>query len=134
MTLFIVSLTVTVLALAAVVVTGVKARRSAHYVFVTLTLASLGWAIGEARLVGDGLVFDGAAASVKTVHFVAVAATFLLLPLMVVSGVRLHRVECPVRRLQHKRLAWAFLVAVIVTCVLGTAMTMLATPVDAVGG
>ncbi|RKY18358.1 MAG: hypothetical protein DRQ55_13585 [Planctomycetota bacterium] len=134
MTTFLISLALTVLCLGAVVITGRAGKRGAHYALVMAALTSLCWAIYEARIVGEGLVFEGAASSVRTVHFVAVAVVFLSLPLLALSGVRLHRVESEARRSLHRKLALTFLVAVIATCVLGTAMTLMATPLEPLHG
>lgn len=131
LTALIASLLVTVALLVAVVWSGVTARRSAHYALVVATLAALVWAIREAEAVGRGLVFEGAAATVKNVHFVGVAITFLLLPALSWSGLRLARLEDAGRRALHKKLAWAFLLAVLITCALGTAMTVMAEPAAA---
>ena len=58
----------------------------------------------------------------------SVTVTFAVLPLVVVTGVRLARVEDVARRTWHKRTAAAFVLAVLVTFVLGLLMTVLATP------
>jgi hypothetical protein len=130
MTTLVVALLSTVVALIAVVITGRAAKRGAHYTVVVITLGCLTWAIREAELVGRGLVYEGAAATVKTVHFVGVGAVFVLLPILAVSGIRLARLESPERRTLHVRLAVAFLAAVVITCLLGTAMTMMAEPLE----
>jgi len=49
---------------------------------------------------------------------------------LVVTGVRLARRESATNRKRHKTLAWIFVVCVLVTTALGTAMTLAATPVD----
>lgn len=123
---FVTALVLTVVALLAVVWTGVTHRRSAHYGWVAVLLALLCWAIYEAETYGNGLVFEGAAASVRSVHFVFVGATFLCLPLTVWSGLKLAKDER--RRPLHRKLALAFVVLAVVTCGLGTAMTMMASP------
>jgi len=134
MTTFLVALALTVLLLVALVVTGHKGQRSAHYALVVLTLASLVWAVREAEVYGQGLVFEGAAESVRTIHFVFVGCVLALLPVMVVTGVRLARVEDPARRRLHAKMAYAFLVMVLVTCTLGAAMTMMAEPIAVAAG
>lgn len=133
MTTMVVALAVTVVALGAVLWSGVTRRRTLHYALVVGTLAALAWAIYEAEAVGRGLRFEGAAHVVKLVHFVGVGLTFAMVPAMLVSGVRLHRKDDPPRRGVHGALAKAFLVVVLVTCALGTAMTMLAEPLGAPG-
>ncbi len=127
---FLVALACTVVALVAVVVTGVQARRSPHYVAVVVMLVLLGWAIREAELMGAQLAYEGAAAVFRTVHFGAVTITFLVFPLLVVSGVRLARREDALRRKRHRTLAWAFVGCVLVTTALGTTMTLTATPIE----
>lgn len=123
---FCVALAAFVLALGVVIWSGTTRRRSAHYASVLAMLGILGWAIREAEIMGRGLVFDGLAGTIHKVHFVAVCLTFLLVPLLAWSGVRLARQESPERRLGHRKLASLFVVAVLVTTALGTAMTVLA--------
>lgn len=131
---FLVALAATVVALVVVVWSGAVHKRSLHYGAVVAMLGLLTWAIREAEIMGRGLVYEGTAGTFRTVHFVAVCATFLLLPVLVVSGVRLTRQEAPARRQLHKKLAMAFVVAVLVTTALGTTMTLLATPVEEATG
>jgi len=127
---FLAALALTVLALAAVVWSGVAGRRPLHYGAIVAMFAVLAWAIREAETMGRALVFDGAADHVKTVHMAAVVGVFLLVPLLVVSGVRLAKGEDPGRRRLHGQLAKVFVVLVVLTCALGAAMTMLARPDD----
>jgi hypothetical protein len=127
--IFLVALGLTVLSLAGVIWSGVTARRSLHYGLVLATLGLLLWAIREARIMGKGLVYEGAAAVFQTIHFSAVAVTFLTLPVLVVTGVRLARKETVRHRKAHRLLAWVFVGSVLVTTALGVAMTLLATQV-----
>jgi hypothetical protein len=127
---FLVGLALTVLALAAVIWSGVARRRSLHYGLVVGMLGLLTWTIREAEVMGSLLVFDGTAAVFRTIHFVAVSATFLALPVLVVTGVRLARQETPGHRRRHRALAWVFVGCVLTTTALGTAMTLLATKAE----
>ena len=122
----------TVLALVAVVVTGKAAKRSAHYASVVVFFACLFVAIREAGQVGKGLTYEGWARVVFYVHFSFVGIVFLMVPFLIVSGVKLARGEDPVRRKKHNQLAALFVGMVVLTCVLGSLMTWGATPVEGV--
>ena len=124
---FLVALALTVLAIAAVIWSGVTARRSLHYGLLVVMLGLLAWAIREAEIMGANLIYDGTAATFRTIHFTAVSLTFLTVPLLVVSGVRLAKKESPKHRGAHRMLAWVFVGCVLVTTALGTTMTLLAT-------
>ena len=89
------------------------------------------WAIREAEVMGAQLVFEGAASVFRSVHFVAVSATFLALPVLVVTGVRLARVESADHRRAHRVLAWVFVGCVRTTTAIGTTMTLLASKAPA---
>jgi hypothetical protein len=138
-----VALVATVGALGGVVWSGVTHRRAAHYRFVGLFVALLAVAIWRAEAFGRGLVFEGAAAVVRRVHMGAVAATFLALPFVAWTGIRLARGTPPLHRgnsradgspvgagdarRAHHRSAEIFVALVLITSALGTAMTLLAT-------
>lgn len=124
---FLLALGLTVAALGLVVWTGASRRRRAHYASVVAMAAALAWAIREAERLGRGLLFEGAAGRVQDVHMLAVAVTFVLVPALLVTGVALARGRERART-AHRRLAVAFVVAVLITCGLGTAMTLLAAP------
>jgi heme A synthase len=129
LTALIVALGATVLALVVVVWSGFRRRRRTHYAAVVAMLVLLAVAIRFAELYGAGLVFEGAAARVRSIHLGAVIVTFASLPFVVVSGWRLARAPAglePVRRTTHRKVALAFVVAVVVTFGLGLAMTLLA--------
>jgi hypothetical protein len=131
MTSMVVALAATVLALGGVVWSGIARRRSLHYQLIVVFLAALGVAIWRARVVGSGLRFEGVALLLHRVHMASVVLTFLVLPFLVVSGVRLARAVGPAaadRRPKHKTQAMRFVVLVLVTAVLGTLMTVFATP------
>lgn len=128
MTAFLSALGVTVVALVGVVWSGVTRRRSLHYALIASMFAALGWAIYEAELYGKELVFEGHAATLKAIHMAAVTVTFLLVPFLLVSGVKLARAEGAAARQRHGQLARWFVVSVVLTCMLGTAMTWAATP------
>lgn len=132
-TSFLVALALTVFALGGVVFTGITARRSAHYALVGVMFATLFWAIWEAERIGANLTFPGAAGVLHTLHFVVVAMDTLLVPLVLWTGVKLARSDDPETRARHGRMARYFVVAIVITCILGTGMTLLAMPKDAVG-
>lgn len=123
---FVSALALTVIALLAVVWTGHTRRRNAHYATIVAMLGLLLWAIYEAETYGAGLVFEGAAATVRTVHFVFVTGVFLCLPVTVWSGLKLARDER--QRPLHRKVAVTFVVLAVLACGLGTAMTMMAEP------
>jgi hypothetical protein len=122
-------LTATVASLAAVVWSGIRRRRRTHYAFVLLLFTCLAGAIREAELYGRGLRFEGLAATVYTVHMTSVAATFATTLVVLVTGVRLARArgaDIEARRPAHRVAALVFVTLVVITCVLGTTMTLLA--------
>ncbi len=127
------SLLGTVAALGGVIWSGVTHRRTVHYRFVALFLGCLAIAIWRAETFGRGLVFDGTSSVVHTIHMGAVAATFLALPFVVWTGIRLARGTRPSdvgtgqdARRAHHRASEIFVGLVLITSALGTAMTMLA--------
>ena len=131
-----VALALTVLSLGLVVWSGVTHRRRTHYALVVGFFGVLVWTIIEAEAFGATLQYTGLAATFRTVHFVAVTITLLMAPFLVWSGIALARSESPNKRAAHKNLAALFLALVVLTCGLGTAMTVLADPVgdDVVSG
>ena len=122
------SLLVTVALLAAVVVTGIRRRRSAHYATIVAFFASLGGTIWLARAFGaraGGLHLE-AAATTQWWHRVAIIVTFALVPFLLVSGIKLARAKGadePVIRRAHRGLAVSFVISFLVTSVLGAVMT-----------
>jgi hypothetical protein len=124
------ALVATVGALGGVVWSGITHRRAVHYRFVTLFVACLAVAIWRAEAYGRGLRFEGTAALVHKVHMGSVAATFLALPFVVYTGVRLARGTRPAGggdpRRAHHRASEIFVGLVLLTSALGTAMTLLA--------
>lgn len=127
----IVTLAATIAALGAVVWSGATHRRSLHYQLIVLMLVLLGLAIWRAEAYGATLVFEGLAATFKTIHFVFVALTFLCFPLLFVTGLRLARASTetdPPLRATHKQLATIFVLLILITAALGTTMTVLASP------
>jgi hypothetical protein len=125
---FALSLLVTVALLAVVVVTGIRHKRNAHYAGVTAFFASLGASIWLARAFGasgGGLHFE-AAATTQLLHRIAIGVTFVLVPFLVVSGVKLaraHGAEEPAIRKAHHGLAITFVVMFLLTSALGAVMT-----------
>lgn len=126
---FVASLLLTVALLGAVIVTGLRRRRGAHYAGVAAFFASLGVTIWRAEVLGaagGGLHFE-AAATAQLLHRIAVALTFALVPVLLVTGVRLARAaeaaEAARRRL-HRQVAVAFVAGVLLSAVLGTVMTL----------
>ncbi len=125
------ALAATLVALAAVVWSGIVRRRALHYRLIVVLFACLGLAIWRAEAFGSTLRFDGAAGTLHTVHMAAVILTFLLVPLLVSSGVRLARAQngdAAAARQAHRRQATRFVVLVVIAAVLGTWMTVLAHP------
>ena len=129
LTSLVVALSATVLALGLVVWSGYRRRRRLHYASIVALLVLLATAIGLAERYGTQLVFQGTAATVRSIHFVAVTITFALLPLVVFTGVRLARAPTGTdsdRRATHSKVAALFVVCVVVTFGLGLTMTLLA--------
>jgi hypothetical protein len=125
----IVMLAATVAALGAVIWSGAARRRALHYKLIVLMLVCLGVAIWRAEVYGASLVFEGLADTVRTIHFVFVALTFLCLPVLLVTGLRLARAmpaDDPPHRAAHHNSATAFALLVLVTTALGVVMTVLA--------
>ncbi len=121
----------TVVALVATVATGVRGARGAHYTCVVVTLVALAVAIRFAGEVGSELEFHGLAATAKTIHFWVVPLDFLLLPVVAFSGIRLARSapgDEPTRRAFHRKAAWTLVTLLVITVILGTTMTLSATP------
>lgn len=122
------SLLATVALLGIVVSTGLRRQRSAHYASIVGFFASLGVSIWRARVFGasgGGLHFE-AAATTQLIHRIAIGFTFLLVPFLLVSGVKLARAKGadePVIRRAHRGLAITFVVSFLVTSVLGVVMT-----------
>lgn len=128
------ALAATVAALLGVIGSGYAHKRHLHYTLVVVMLGCLALAIWRAEEYGRGLVYDGAAAAWYTWHFRFVGLTFGLVPLVFLTGVLLARARGPAaiaRRLWHKRVAWAFVIATVITFGLGLGMTLLAQPAPA---
>ncbi len=128
---FIAWLVATVLALGVTVWSGVTRRRTSHYVAIACMFGTLAMAIYHAERIGRELVFEGWAGTLHAIHFGAVVITFGLVPPLFITGFRVARgtgENAGARRRTHGKLAYAFVVAVVVTCSLGAAMTVLATP------
>ena len=127
------SLGATVGALGGVVWSGITHRRAVHYRFVSLFVACLAVAIWRAEVYGRGLRFEGTSAVVHAIHMGSVAATFVALPFVVVTGVRLargtRRSGGGDPRRAHHRASEIFVGLVLLTSALGTAMTLLASRV-----
>ena len=125
---FVLSLLVTVGLLASVVVSGIRRKRNVHYASVTAFFVSLGLAVVLARAFGargGGLHFE-AAHTTQLLHRIAIGLTFLLVPFLVVSGVKLARArgaDEPAIRKAHHGLAIGFVLLFLVTAALGTVMT-----------
>jgi len=126
MTSLLISLILTVVVLAVVIWSGASRRRSLHYGAVASLFGALTWAIYEAETFGRGLVFEGAAEVVKQIHFAGVAIAFLAIPVLLVTGVRLAKDDS--MRPMHLSVAKFFVATVVITCALGTAMTIMAEP------
>jgi len=121
-----------VAALGGVIWSGATRRRHLHYTLVAAFFLALAAAVWRAELVGKGLVFEGAAASVHDVHDVVVSLTLFVALALLGTGWRLARSPAalePTRRRLHRGLASFFVVLVLASAALGTTMTMLARPV-----
>ena len=130
---------VTVVFLVITIGTGVKRLRNAHYAGIVGMFAALGTAIALARNLSPFMVYDETGLLVKRVHFTFVGITTLMVPFVAISGIRLAKAlklaergeeghDAVARRSSHKKLAWWAVAAIVVTCVLGTAMTVLGLP------
>ncbi|MHC4844590.1 MAG: hypothetical protein ACYTCU_00360 [Planctomycetota bacterium] len=131
MTPLVIWLSATVVALGLVVWSGAARRRSLHYKLIVVMVACLCVAIWYAESYGKSLVFEGAAATLHTVHMISVALTFLCIPFLVVTGLRLARATgdtATSHRASHRKLAYGFVVIVVLTSALGIAMTAMAAP------
>ena len=131
-----VSLVATVTALGVVVWSGITRRRTLHYTAVVAMLVLLGIAIWFAEQFGSKLEFTGTAGTVHTIHMGSVVLTFLALPLVAWTGLRLARAikgssaatgaEAVKERAGHRHSASVFVTLVVVTSILGALMTLLA--------
>ncbi len=120
-----------VAALAGVVWSGATRRRHLHYALVVAFFLTLGVAVWRAALVGEGLVFEGAAATVHAVHDVVVSVAGVVAIALLGTGWRLARAPAalePGRRRLHRGLAGLFVLLVLAASALGTSMTVLARP------
>lgn len=125
---FFVFLVLTVVALAVVVVTGLKRRRGAHVVGVAFALAFLGGAIVYALRVGE--IYDlEAAGAITPIHLNLARVTTFGYLLPAVTGVLTWRDPERWRRL-HGRLAWFMVALTVITTVTGALMLMGAEPLD----
>lgn len=129
----------TVVLLVVVIVTGVKRKRSAHYGSILAMFAALGAAIFLARRLSPFMSYDEVGLVVKRVHFTFVGLTTLMVPFVAASGIKLAKAlklaergeeghEAVAQRAQHRLWAWWAVIVIVVTCALGTAMTVLGLP------
>ena len=128
---FLVAYLLAAVSLGVVLITGIRGRRNAHFVSIAITLVLLVAAVRFAERLGRDLSFSEAAGIVKTFHFAAVIAVFVLLFGMIVTGVRIVRAApaaAAARRRRHGGLARGVLVAVLAATALGFAMVWLALP------
>ena len=124
---FLFALALTLLALAGVIWSGLTRRRRMHYAGIVLMLVLLSWAIYEAEIMGKALKYEGVAATFRSIHFVAVALTFLTIPVLIWTGLRVAKEDTWQRRRPHRLAAYFFVGIVVITATLGTAMTVSAT-------
>jgi sulfite exporter TauE/SafE len=124
---FLFALALTLVALAGVIWTGLSRRRPLHYTLIVVMLGLLSWAIYEAEIMGQDLTYEGAAATFRKIHFGAVALTFLTIPVLLFTGVRVAKQDTWQRRRPHRLAAYFFVGIVVITATLGTAMTVTAT-------
>lgn len=116
---FILFLAVTLALLGAVVVTGLRARRSAHVKFVIGAVASLGVTIYFAEQLGE--LYDLASAGrITPIHLALAKATVVAYLLPVITGVMTWR---SVRhKKMHARMAWTVLALTVATATTGVMM------------
>jgi hypothetical protein len=121
-------LVLTVLLLAGVVATGLKARRRLHIPLVALTLVSLVLTIVFAERLGRE--YDLASAGViKPIHLTLAKVTTLAYLLPLATGVR--TIFRPTARAWHRRFAFLVLGMTVLTLVTGALMITLAEPLPA---
>ncbi len=129
----------TVVLLALAVWSGVRRKRSAHYALVTLTFIALGIAIFVARRLSPYMSYDETGLWIQRIHFTFVGVTVLLVPVVVVSGAKLGKAlmladrgeeghDAARHRASHRKVAWWTVAVLVITCVLGTAMTVAGLP------
>ncbi|MAB79014.1 MAG: hypothetical protein CMJ89_06625 [Planctomycetes bacterium] len=115
----------TLMLLAAVAATGLRARRRWHLTFVALSFGSLGVAIYYAKQLGQ--VYDlESAGRITAVHLtLAKVATFSFL-LPVLSGIATVRNRANI--VWHRRLAWSVLSMTVLSALTGVWMILAAKP------
>ncbi len=116
---FVACLLLTLALLAAVVATGLRARRRLHVPLVFATLAALGVTIYFAKGVGDH--YDlGSAGAITPVHLALAKLTTLAYLLPIASGIATLR--NPARRRLHRVLAFTVVGMTVLTAITGTWM------------
>lgn len=121
---FVASLVITALLLLASVWTGVKGQRQKHIPLVVCTVASLAFAIMQARIYGDALTAEGyeLPSDRLKIHLALAFSALGLLPVVAITGGTL-MVKARVRPI-HRVAAWTFVVVTLAA--MGTAIWMLA--------
>lgn len=123
-------LVLTVLLLAGVVATGLKARRRLHVPLVALTVASLGITIFFAEQLGREYDLDSAGA-IKPIHLTLAKITTLAYVLPLATGLR--TIFRPTARAWHRRFAFLVLGMTVLTLITGALMIALAEPLAVPG-
>ena len=124
---FVLFLLVTLALLGAAVWTGFAHRRRTHLAFVLCAVASLGVTIFYAEQLGELYDLDSAGAITPTHLFLAKLTTVAYL-LPIASGIRLW--FRPGSRRVHRALAFLVLGLTVVTAGTGTAMILMADPLE----
>ena len=93
----------------------------------------------SARKVGPYMTYDETGLWIKRIHFTFVTITTLFVPFVIISGARLGKAlmlaergddghDAVRHRATHKKVAWWAVTMIVITCVLGTAMTIAGLP------
>jgi hypothetical protein len=123
--LFVALFALTLALLAAVVATGLRARRRAHFALVALSLLALGATIWAAERLGHS--YDLASAGrIMPIHLALAKTAAASFALPLVSG--LATLRRPSLRRWHARAAWLALALTVSAAVTGTLMVAWAQP------
>ena len=124
---FLVFLALTLAALAAVFVTGLKGQRSRHIPIVIVTVALLGTTIYYAEQLGKQLDLESVG-WIYPFHLALAKTTVAAYLLPVISGVA--TIRNPARRKLHGKIAWLVLLLTVLTAATGSWMVVAAPSVS----
>jgi len=122
-----VGLASTTLLLVLVLVTGFRAKRKPHLVFVTLTVAALVFTIFRAEQLGTGYDLEQAGV-ITPIHLLIAKVTTLAYLLPVITGYQTWR--NPAKKPLHRKAVFLVLFLTLTAFVTGTMMMMGAVPLD----